>query len=82
MMPRHSRVAMVRPMNRRIGCFAFSFGSFGSFGAFPGFPGSLTGCSRRLWLTFTLRPAADCEELPSPPRWIFLISLLEIGIAS
>ena len=25
---------------------------------------------------------ADCEELPSPPRWIFLISLLEIGIAS
>lgn len=43
MMPRHSRVAMVRPMNRRIGCFAFSFGSFG---AFPGFPGSPTGCSR------------------------------------
>ena len=76
MMPRHSRVAMVRPMNRRIGCFAFSFGSFGAF------LGSLTGCSRRLWLTFTLRPAADCEELPSPPRWIFLISLLEIGIAS
>ena len=77
MTPRQIRVAMVRPMNRRMGWFFFSFGSFG--GLAP--PGSRAGCSRRLLFTFTLRPAG-AAECSSPLRRIFLISLSEIEIAS
>ncbi len=39
-------------------------------------------CDHYTIYTIENKTVISREELPSPPRWIFLISLLEIGIAS